>query len=1288
VRPSLKYVVVLIIALNIIYVLTPITALGNGNAQEQYKVFVTKYYPNVKPLGVFKNYIIGIEETDTLNSLVAVDLYSNGKYILSFAESLGLIPSAARFWKTDKYFMITDGKLVVVWDENLRQVGRFAQDDLKGATILLNGDLVVWTKDVVSVAKAPGYVYVKQYDVWSALYKFFKNEKIPPRQLLVMRGVDVVKIEKELTDEFYETVRSANGVVISFGIFYKYDLSATTPTEAKKKLLTDIMAATLSKGIVSAGVNVDVVVNITADGLYEVREGDTTKQVRYLKIVPVVASIGTQVSVPNEDNASVADIYSRIEAGAAASVLAYVYEPVLTKKTYERCMFLLFENGTVLDTPIFTTSTVKEVYLVGNYEVVHTDTGTTLIYEADKLVTALVALELNDVGLTADGRVYIVYTNSMGATEVGLIGRYSGRYDKFILEIKERAVGAHVADPLLFLVAEADGGTLAYAATSEPLTTVSVNFVDIYGNRILNMLSGKYSIEYRKVKYTEVFNYNPLVLRLPVGTNLSVDVEIPYGRASYSYYITEPKAYAFDAVVTTIFKSAMTGLSTTSKPFFNPFFKEFVMIRDTETLKYVLPGARSIDSYGSVLAMIEATNEVGVSTVSVYRVDGVKIYSVKLPGDLTDVKIYYPYMVLRGFDRIYAVDLMSGVIKAEVDVEVLGYDIDIRQEYLAAWTQNTLTVVDLRRQLTTYIDMTAYGTVLHASVVNGVVYAYVASENRPSNVYVINPVSGGVKDVLPWGGRKVLSYATDGVFHAITYEMLNGDVVTDVLSHENGLLRIEKSGSVLWVRSLGKVVDVPGSSELRGNEFAALATQEGKTVNVYVVGMNHMLVSKIYGVDAKSDVRFSLSFLGVVDRNINASAVVLLKDYSGVSRVAIITSAEPALFTVSENLIAYGNAGVVFLIPNPKVMGKYQIELNIYDDRMTPMEAALHIKEFNVDVKAEGGVFKTYLSTPGTFHIVVSAPHYKAKELVISVNDANPVAIQRVVIEPQLYTLKVNVLTPEGVAVREGSLTVKGVDVQYMKKVNLASEAPVFQVRRGTYDVEFTSAEYTSAKAQIVVDSNTEITLQTNKTHIRLNVRVVDEVGTPLSKVSITIETKDVAPIKLETDDLGTAFTLIPYGVTFNLTASKPGYETFRRSFNATATLEGSPLRIVIRKIRGLLTIVLQDEEGKPEAGTVVVKDAFGNIVQSMQVSQSTMLELDLGAYSVEGITADGRTATTGVLLTEEMPQSIATLIFPTKPAPLYIQIFPYLLIAVAVASVGVIVYRRFFRKAGPKKVR
>jgi len=1288
----IRYTYVLLIVLLTIYIATPVVTIIAESSKEvsnQYKVFITKQYPDIKSLGMFKKYIIGIEQSGSFNNIVAIDVYNNLKLILGTAEGFGLFVPMLKFWKTDNYFMITDNKLVLIWDENLNQVGRFAQDNLKGVVILPNNDLVAWSREVVSLAKGLGYSYVDQYDVWTILYTFFKDEKIKPKQLLLMTGVNVDEIERELYEDFMNAVSSSNGTVIYFNIAYRYDLEAQSPREARSKLSVDIVTASRINNTIFAATNVDISVLVKATGAYMIVAENKTEIQTYNSTRSIYVPIGALVMMLNKRNATVIDIYNRVEAGATASVMAYVYEPIFPNKTYQRGLAILFENGTMLDVPIYTSSMATEVYLVNDYEVVHTESGVTLVYNMDKLVSSFVATEVRDIGMTDDGKIYIVYINSIGVLEIGTFDKYSGRYDKFTLEVKEKAVGLHISSPLLFLGVDTEGGTLVYVATSEPLATMIINFVDAYGSRILNILNGVFSIEYRDMIYTANFDSNPLVLTLPVGTHLNVSIRVPYGQTSYSYYIAEPKTYSYNAVVEMVFTPGVPETSVGFKPFYNPFYREFVMIRDTETLKYRLPGARSIDSYGSVLAMIEATNGTGVSTVSVYRIDGTKIYSINLPGILIDVKIYYPYMVVRGYDRIYVLGLMDGLTRAEISMYATGYDIDVKQEYFVVWTQNTIAIVDLRRQTTSYMDMSKYGKVLYATVINGIVYSYVVGENNISSIYIVNPNTKGIKEVVPWDGINVLSYATDGVFHAVSYQTVNGEIVTDVLSLENGLLRMVSNGAVLWIRSLGKTVNIPDASELKGNEFAAIAVLTKSTIDVYVVGMNHKLVHSIAGANINmSDVRFSLSFFAVAERHVNATPVIVLKDYGGISRVAIVASTYPALFTISESMVAYGNADEVFLIPNPKIVGKYQVEIRVFDEKWQPLDASLYLKEFNVEVKAEKGVFKTYLSMPGTYHIDISAPYYKTKEVVVIVNDTSPIAVVRAVLEPQLFTLRVNVATPDGRAVRDGVVTVRGISETYEKTVNLTNEAPVFQVRRGIYEVDFTSPLYTSATTQVFVENDTSTVLVVNRTFVRFAVLVVDEAGSPLSDVDLVVELTPTEILRVKTDARGTASIVLPYNASFSITASKSGYSSFRGSYNATVSLEVEPLKIMLTKIRGLLTIVLQGEKGGYESGSVLIKDAMGNVIYSLTVSQMTTLELDLGTYTVEGRTSDGRVASTSVMLTEEMPQAVATLVFPQKPEPMYIQIFPYLLIAVVVASIGVVMYRKFFRRTRPRIVK
>jgi hypothetical protein len=425
-----------------------------------------------------------------------------------------------------------------------------------------------------------------------------------------------------------------------------------------------------------------------------------------------------------------------------------------------------------------------------------------------------------------------------------------------------------------------------------------------------------------------------------------------------------------------------------------------------------------------------------------------------------------------------------------------------------------------------------------------------------------------------------------------------------------------------------------------------------------------------------------------VARGANTTSLIVLKDYAGVPRVSIVPSVYPEVVAASENLIAYGDSFEVYMIPNPKIIGKYAIELEIRDDQGQPVNATLYLKEFGITVSASDGVFKAYLSQPGIYHVTIKAPYFEEKEVAIGVSDKQPVAKLTVTLRPQLFTLSVNVVTPDGRVVNKGTVTVVGETIPFEAEIDLSKQAPILEVRTGAYRVTYSSDVYTQAEAIVDVTEDTSVTLMVNRTSVRLTVKVVDEEGTPIKSATVVIESNlFVAPIELTTDENGITTTLIPYGIAGNITVSYPGYQTKFMAFNATEELEREPLKFVLGKIRGVITILAQDEDGIGETANVVIRDAAGNIIDSLLVNQMANVEVDPGVYIIEGTTPDGRTASATVEITPENPMGVATLVFPRKPTPLHIKIFPYLLVAVAIASVAVIVYRRFFRRSKPRKV-
>ena len=1283
-----KSLVLLIISMVMINLL-PMPTLFGVDSADQYNIFVTKTFI-VRPLGTFKRYVIGLMSTELgNNTVVAVDMYNGSVIRLAAAESLGLDAASLRFWKTDDYFMLVDNKLAVIWDTNLRQVGRFAHDNLRGVAILPNRDLVAWSDEVVFVAKELGYVFVGQYDVWNATYYYFLEERTKPRDLLAVYGKDPDTLEKEWFKELMDTVRSSQGMLLWHNFTYRYELAALTGVEARQKLLVFVVGASYINGTVYAATKLQVSVRVTLSAEYAVQQGNQTEIRTYEKEEIYPINLGALVKVVNS-TATLEELYADIDAAGVSSTIIYVYVPLISTTTAPRMLATILENGSIARVPLYTWSKVLDVHSVGNYILVHTDGNVLYIYkeEGDKnivLVSSIAAKSLVDYGMLGDGRQYLLYMNYIGGFELGLLDEYSGRYNKYVLETVQQPVGVWLKDDLLFVAVNDGGFASVKVGVQKDLSTVTISVVDSLGNMVHDIVNGSITIRYGELVYREPLHTNPTKLMVPPGSTIEVYAEVPYGRGYSTYAILSAGRYDLKLTVQKTLAPGLAGTGYVQAPFNNPFSKEFVVIRDSDILKYQIPGATSLDVYGSYVAMIESTNSLSTSVLSLYTARGERVFRITLPGLLTDVKIYYPYIVVRG-DRIYVVDAVSGSIRLELDMQTSGFVLDLKQDYLSAWNSNTIILVDLRRQTTTYMDMSRYGTVVFAPALNGVVYAYVVRPNKTSNIYVINAATRGVIEVLPWDGVSVLSYASDGIFHAVSFVTRDNRVATDVLSVENGVVRIESSGQVAWVKDLGNVVDVPEASDVVGNRFAAVVLRDLGDAYVYLVGFNYKLL-QVLPLRGGSLAGFSLSFVGTVQVIANASPVMVLKDYGGTTRVVMTLSTIPTLFAVSENLIAYGNKDAVYLLPNPKFMGKYQVKVYVYNDVGQPINATIRLEEFNIEVGATNGLFTSYLSAPGTYHLSISAQHYNTEEINVTVNDESPTAVASVYLRPTLYTLTIHVVDLSGREVHTGVVSIRGVDIAYNASFDLSKESPVASVRVGTYTISFTSDLYRPAQATVFVDGDRTVSLATNRTAVRVVIRVVDESSNPLPGARVSISSA-AASTTLNTNGSGVVVVVLPYRQLFNLSVTYPGYTGYRRSFNATEELEVNPITVTLRKISGLLTIILQDEEGKPETGTVLIKDSMGNVLKTLSVSQTTTLELDLGVYIVEGRTDDGRTTTTTVSLSSDMPQAIATLVFPKKPTPVYVQIFPYLLIAVVAASSVVIVYRRFIRKPKPRAVK
>ena len=1258
---------------------------GRPASAQKFTVFATMQY-DVTPIGVFKNYVIGYRSTPSGNELVAVNMYNGSETPLGILETFGVNLKNMSMQKTSDYFMITDKHVAVIWDRNLHQVGRFAQDTISGIAILRNGYLVAWGNDVVTVFKSPNFVHGKQYDIWSSLYDYMLRNEIPPAELLRLSGRNPDTITSELSNQLIETISSENGTLVSGPtVIMSYNLTAQTPVEARKKFPVVVVSATYINGIVYAAVNANITIDVVATAVYSVStnesstvENATVEEEYHVSLGFLVATNGT------ENGTIVKEVYAGVEAGATSSVMCYVYVPLMNQSISPKMIKVIFENGTEVARPLYTSSTVESVRIAGPYVFVTTKSGVLLVYGVNgDLVASLAVKKLVDVG-EAGNNIYLTYVNGAGALELGKL-TYSGRYEKYVIETPMLPVGAYIGNggSLVFFAGESQGKAGVVVATSSPLADVEVRFVDTYGN-LLRIIQGTAHIIFGNLTYEEATASNPVILRVPTPAEVYVTVRAPYATKTVLYDVKQPGTHRYRVVVRYPFPLGNPHATNATTPFFNPFSKGLVIVEDKELMKYRLPGASAIDAYGVFLALVEASN-LGNSTsvLDLYRVDGTLLYTKTFPEVVEQVKFFFPYLVVKGAENIYVLDAPTGTVKATLTLPAKGYDLDLDSDYLSAWTSSIIAVLDLRTHATVYMDMSRYGAVLVAPVIDGLVYAYVAGKSGIS-IYVINPIDRGIETVLPWNGDSVVGFVSDGHFHVVSY-VSGKTYYMDVISC-NGLTTI-KGGPAVWVRTIGNYVDMPQASKLYGILYAALATERSGVCKIYVVGANYELLGEITGMPEKL-VRFAPAFIAEAKMPANATPLIVLRDYSGTPRLTIVASAPPALLAVSNFMVAYGDASKVYMIPNPTAVGKYKLVLKIMNEEGQPLNATVWLRPFNIKLPAKNGMFEAYLSVPGTYRVEVSASFYVPKEVAVTLTDQSPVAFMSVYLKPQLYRLTVKVTTGNGEPAKEGIIKIEGITNKFRTVLNVTAGKANTLVRAGTYSVSYFSDLYSPAKATVKVVNNTQVVLVVNRTHIKLGIYVTNQEGDPIPNATITISSKSLpAPINITTNQEGFALAYLPYNITFNVTVSAPRYRTAQfTNLTATEELEASQLRVHLKKIMGALTIITQEKGGKSLTAKVTIRDMYGNIVQQLTVTGATTIDLDLGTYTVEGTTSDGRTASAMVTLTEHSPVATAKLVFNPKPQPMYVRIFPYLIIVVIVATVIVLVYRKYSR-GKPRKV-
>lgn len=1272
-------------------VLTPLLPTVHALPSVQgYRFFTSKSYA-IYPLGTFYEYLAGYRYGSIGAELIAIDMYTSEAQTLGFAESFGIDIDNLRFWKTESHFMLADSRLILVWDREIGHVGRYAHDNLRGATVLPTGYLVAWSPTAVAVARAPGFTYGYHYDVWEGVYKRFVEMLLAPEEALWYEGYIPDKVRASIESELLSIVAEDNGIVVEGPtIVFSYDLGARTVDEARAKLLVNIVSAIYVNDAVYVVANVDLIVSAAGRVVYEVEtEGGTeTREAVTFQILPVRLGILARVSGdPESPDVEFLEMYDEVVAGVTTSAMCYVYKPPIRESLKLKKMVIITATGDVYRATLYTEGAVTDLRLVDTYAFVLTENSILLVFNRDRYVMSMVAAEIVDAGKTEEGLVYLVYRNTAGALELGVFDIYSGRVDKFTVETAYRPVGAHFAADLLFLAVESpEAGALVEIGTRKELATLEILVVDAYGNPVPLVLGREVRVRYGRLVFGVQVAGNPIILATPTPAHVEGEVEVPYWRGSFHYELLEPGIYSYRVAAQHPLTPGALDVSNVSTLFYNPFFRDYVIVSDAELVKHVLPGARALDAYGTLLALVEASNSSTVSTLHVFRVDGAKLYTKALPGLVTEVKFFYPYLVAKEISNIYVLDALSGVLKGALTLPATGYVLDVESEYLSAWTSSSVALLDLRRQVPYYLDLSRYGRVVAAPVVSGAIYAYIVAEEGKLNVYIISPESRGIVDVLPWNGEEVEGLVSDGRFHVVSYRS-GGRRYMDVLSSANGIVTVP-DGPAKCVKTLGKAVNMPQQSLLYGNLFAALAVVDDGVGRVYVVGINYQLIGELRGMPFR-DIKFTTLFLAEAVMGGNeTSPVIVLRDYGGIPRLTIVLSKQPVVFAVSEHLVAYGDASEVYMISNPRAVGKYRVALKIVDDRLQPIDAQVVIKEFGIEATAKRGEFTAYVSMPGTYRIEVSAPHFETELLEVSLTDKTPSVSEYVKLEPKKYRVTVHVLTADGKPAGEGVVRVEGLTEPFATDVDISKENTV-HVKVGVYRFTYMSDVYKESVVEMNITRDEVVAIVTERTGVRLRVRTVDEAGAPLSGVKVVVESEDLpTPIELVSSEVGEVTVVIPYNITFSVTASAPGRSPARvEGVAATEEIEREPIVLTLVKVRGTIMILLQDEMGTTEMGTVTVRDAYGNIVRVLDVVGSAAVDVDLGTYSIEAVTPDGRTASAVVVLTEESPAGAATLVVPGKRPPVYVEIYPYLVIVAIAVTAVVIVYRRFFRKAKPKRV-
>jgi len=1233
----------------------------------------------LSPLGVAGQYLVGFRQARYISAteVVAVDLYSWREYLLGYADTLGVNTSRARFWKSESAFAAYDDRVVAVFRaQDLSMIGRLALDGVSGIGVRGDGVVVAWGGEYIAVSSPPGYVLPAFYTVWPAVY-YSLPSYIPARDALRLSGYDTGAIESDLAKAATAQASAMNLTVTRVSASYSYEyLSSGTPSDARSKLGVAVVAAYQGDALyaavnISASVRVVVTAEAVAPPTNTTDAPQAQPQVLLLNASAVFqASFGALLSFHGY-RASVEELYAAVLSAASGDILVVVYEPFLQNPTGlpqvvvspSAAEVLVVDKTGYRARAQYPGAGASAAYLVAGYALIVSPGNTTYVYRAGPpaaLVTSFPGAPV-DYGPHPQG-LYIAYNSPSGSVEVGVLDRYSGRAGRVFYEAGgEPLVGASFSEDIL---AVATPRRASYA-TASPVEELRVYIVGP-GGAPAAYASGNYSVSYKGLSYSSEFSGASFSVKAPRWSTVRVSGSAGYSTFEATVVLDQSKDYRVYVQRPAFGASAAVQV----QPYESPFRQGLVFIRDSDLYRASIGQWDAVDAYAGLVAAVRGLGGTAASEVALFTAWGGQVARAVVPLVATGVLISPPYVLVAGSGGASVLDAAS--LRPVYTLYCLcdTFDIDPVGGYLTGWASSafSVAVADLRRGFTTYIR--AGGPVAAAPVVNGYVYVYTAGR---LDVYRAGDQPSLVASYR-WDGV-FMGFRTDGLFKVVGYAS-GGEARADVVSAYNGLVTVP-GGEPAAVRA---AYYLPPRAATGGSAYALVAFKTPSGYRVAAVGVGSYTIA----TSSPSAIAVSLAGLYIAEVSAvpNATPVIVLRDLSGDARVSIEAGAGASVLAASDEALVYGSPAGVYVVPRPWAAGKYRLEVRVVGPGGEPIAANVSIRGTAFSEVVVGSR-TLYFSHPVDLVVEAAAPHMVPASARATLSDESPSVSVVLALSPAAYRVVVHVVS--GGAPVQGGRVDAYLGGRVVASSEVAGGAANFTLPYGNYTFTFRHDLYAEASAAALVDRDTEIQVETQRTSVVVAFRVVGEDGRPVPTASLEVSVAGSPPRALPLGPDATARLVAPIGANISAVARAPGYREAVLDTTASLELEASGAVLQLSRLRGILTVVLTAADGSPERATVVVRNANGTPVFTAPVEGAAQVPLDMGSYTVEGVTEDGRTASAAATISEQQPAATANLVFPPRPQPPLAASFPLLLVAVVGATAAALVYRRFFRRVRPR---